>query len=47
MRALIEVDSTSNKIEFQDSWEVKRGWHIRLTTSPPPVSRMFRKYEIF
>jgi hypothetical protein len=37
------VDSTSNRNEDQESsWGVKGGRRVRLTT-PPSVSRLFRK----
>jgi hypothetical protein len=35
------VDSASNRNEYQeDSWGVKRGRRVRLTTLPPSVSRL-------
>jgi hypothetical protein len=38
------VDSASNRNEYQeDSWGVKHGRHIRLTTLPPSVSRLPRR----
>jgi hypothetical protein len=38
------VNSASNRNEYQeDSWGVKRGWRVRLTTLPPSVSRLSRR----
>jgi hypothetical protein len=36
-----EVDAASNIDEYQESsWVVKIGWRVRLTISPPSVSRL-------
>jgi hypothetical protein len=38
------VDSASNRNEYQeDSWGVKRGRRLRLTTLPPSVCRLSRR----
>jgi hypothetical protein len=41
------VDSASKRNEYQVySWEVKRGWRVRLTTPSPYVNRLPRKCGI-
>jgi hypothetical protein len=38
------IDSASNRIEYlESSWGVESGWRVRLTTSPPFVTRLARK----
>jgi hypothetical protein len=40
----LRVDSASNTNEYQESsWDVKRGWRLRLTISAPSVNWLSRK----
>jgi hypothetical protein len=41
-----EIDSASNRNEYQESsWGVKSSRRVRLTTSPPSVSRLYKMWE--
>jgi hypothetical protein len=41
---VLGVDSTSNRNEYQEpSWGVKGGRRVKLTTLPPPMSRLPRE----